>query len=189
MLFELLHRARYYVESVAASNMLLGQECCYIECDAESSMLLRRVRYLDEYVATYLACYVECLATSMVLLRLLCCCNSVELCCSVLQHTATHCNTLRLLCCCNSIELCCSVLQHTATHCNTLQHTATRYVFCVAAILLSSAINATSLLLHLVCCYIPTSIILLSIVFLRSNVYVLLPSVLLRLVRCCLRCC
>ena len=121
VLFELLHRARYYVESVAASNMLLGQECCFIECDAESSMLLRRVHYLDEYVATYLACYVECLATSMVLLRLLCCCNSVELCCSVLQHTATHCNTLRLVCCCNSVELCCSVLQHTATHCNTLR--------------------------------------------------------------------
>ena len=38
---------------------------------------------------------------------------------TILQHTATHCNTLQ------HTAAHCSTLQHTATHCNTLQHTAT----------------------------------------------------------------
>ena len=38
---------------------------------------------------------------------------------SVLQHTATHCNTLQ------HTATHCNTLQRTATHCNSLQHTAT----------------------------------------------------------------
>jgi len=63
--------------------------------------------------------------------------RSRTVCCSTLQHTATHCNTLQhtaphyntlqhisdivTICLCT---VCCSTLQHTSTHCNTLQHTA-----------------------------------------------------------------
>jgi len=39
---------------------------------------------------------------------------------TILQHTATHCNTLKH----DAIR--CNTLQHTASHCNTLQHTWTR---------------------------------------------------------------
>ena len=53
--------------------------------------------------------------------------------CNTLQHTATHCNTLqRTATYCNSLQRTathCNSLQLTATHCNTLQHTATHLGF------------------------------------------------------------
>ena len=44
----------------------------------------------------------------------------MSLCESVLQHSATHCNTPRV-----SLATLCNTLQHTTIHCNTLRHTAT----------------------------------------------------------------
>jgi len=40
--------------------------------------------------------------------------------CTILQHTATHCNTPQ------HTATHCNTLQHTAIHCNTIQHTARR---------------------------------------------------------------
>ena len=71
-----------------------------------------------------------------------------RVCCSTLQHTATHAlqhtlqhtvtylwsrllrnvDTVPTRICCNTLQrtaTLCNTLQHTATHCNTLQHTAT----------------------------------------------------------------
>jgi len=66
---------------------------------------------------------------------------TLQHCCNILHHAATHCNTLQR--CCNVLHHAatlvqhtasvlstwhtathCTTLQHTATHCNTLQHTA-----------------------------------------------------------------